>query len=129
MTDERHSWITSRINLSWIAAALLLSGLHIAVRHQWPGFTPPASPDKPEWIRIALYSELGAHIVFLGVAIMGVRNRIPCLKTPSYSDDGTLSISSSEPFVSTDPKWGEIAAIVFEFAAYLAIWAWVYRII
>jgi len=129
MTDERNGWITSRANLIWISAALLLIGLHVAVRHDWPGFTPPATPDKPEWIRVALDGEFGVHLAFLGAVITGIINRIPSLKNPSYTYDGTLSISSSEPLASIDPKWGEIVIIAIEFFAYLAAWAWVYHII
>jgi hypothetical protein len=103
--------------------------LHVAVRHQWPGFTPPATPDKPSWMRISLYGEFGVHITFLGAVITGIRNRVPCLKNPRYNDDGIQDIRSTEPLISTDPNWGEIAIIIVEFATYLAIWAWIYQLI
>ena len=113
----------------WIGAALLILSLHAAVRHAFPTFTPPATDDKPAWIRFSLQGEFLLHLAFLGAVITGIRNRIPGLKRPSYSDDGTLSITSSEPLIDDEVRWAEIGFILVEFAIYLATWAWVYGII
>ena len=78
---------------------------------------------------MALYGELLVHIAFLGAVIVGIRNRIPSLRHPSYSDDGTLSIGSSQLSIRPEIRWGEIAGILLEFAVYLTIWAWAYGLI
>lgn len=127
--DENTQFWTSRANLFWVALALLLMGFHLAVRHSFPAFNPPATPDKPFWMRGALYGELAIHILFLGAVITGIRNRIPGWKRPSYSDDGTLSIGSAEPSSGPGIRWSEIGGIVIEFVFYLAIWGWIYKII
>jgi hypothetical protein len=125
---DRGLW-ASKGNIFWITLAVLLLTTHIVVKHLMPAFNPPATLDKPYWMRAALYGELLVHIFVFGAAITGIRNRIPSLKRPSYSDDGTLSIGSSQPSISENTRWGEIASILLEFLIYLAAWAWVYGIV
>lgn len=129
MTSEESSFWTSKGNLFWVGVALVMLTAHVIIRHKFPLFTPPATLDKPAWIRTALYGELVVHILFLGAVIVGIRNRIPSLKRPSYSDDGTLSISSSQTASRAIARWSEIAGIIVEFSVYLGAWAWVYGII
>ncbi|HEY6445775.1 MAG TPA: hypothetical protein VIY53_04890 [Acidobacteriaceae bacterium] len=127
MGRARVIWESSA-NRIWVALALFVSLMHLAVKHTFSQFTPPASTTKPEWIRSGLWSELAFHVAVLGAVITAVRNRIPSLKEPAYSDDGTLSIGSPQE-VERDAKWGEIAVITAEFVLYLAVWAWLYRLI
>jgi hypothetical protein len=129
MASEENSFWTSTGNLIWVSIALLMLASHVIIRHKFPIFTPPATLDKPAWMRTALYGELFVHILFLGAVIVGIRNRIPNLKRPSYSDDGTLSIGSSQPASHATTRWSEIGGIVVEFGVYLGAWAWVYGII
>lgn len=129
MTSEANPFWTSTGNLVWASVAVLMFAAHVIIRHKYPIFTPPATLDKPAWIRGALYGELLVHILFLGAVIVGVRNRIPGLKHPSYSDDGTLSIASSQPAGRSTARWSEIAWIIVEFGVYIGAWAWVYGII
>ncbi len=129
MTSEEDSFWTSKGNLIWVTLALFMLAAHIIIRHEFPTFTPPATLDKPAWMRTALYVELLVHILFLGAVIVGIRNRIPSLKRPSYSDDGTLTIGSSQPADRAATRWGEIAGIIVEFGVYLGAWAWIYGII
>jgi hypothetical protein len=124
---EKPFW-TSKGNLFWAALALLMLGTHALISHRYPAFTPPATPDKPDWMRAALYGELVVHIVFLGAVITGIRNSIPSLNRPNYSDDGTLDIGSSQPSRQAAGRWGEVAAIALEFGIYLAVWARMYGI-
>jgi hypothetical protein len=125
---ESRFW-TSRGNLLWVSFAVLLLVIHVVVKHQFPAFTPPASSGKPTWMRWGLFGEMYVHIAFLGAVIVGIRNRIPSLKNPSYSDDGTLSIGESQSSSRDTTRWGQIGGIVLEFALYLGIWAWVYGIV
>jgi hypothetical protein len=130
MTGEEKSLWVSKGNLGWLALAVGLLTTHVITRHLLPGFTPPATPDKSAWMRVALYGELFVHIVLLGSVIVGIRNRIPNLKRPSYSDDGTLSIGSPQVLGrATTPRWNEIIGIIAAFGIYLAAWAWVYDIV
>jgi hypothetical protein len=128
--NENTQFWTSKANLSWIALALLLVAFHLVVRHSFPQFNPPATPNKPSWVRVSLYGELAVHILFLGAVITGITNRIPDLKRPSYSDEGTLRIGSfSDGYTGGGIHWGEIGGILIEFALYLAMWGWIYGII
>jgi len=103
--------------------------LHLAIGHRFPQLNPPATPDKPEWIRIALYGEFLTDIVVFGAVITAIRNRVAALKHPGYSDDGTLTIAMSQTSNAAVIRWGEIAIVVAEFVIYLAVWAWIYGII
>lgn len=116
-------------NLFWIVVALAMLAAHVTVGHWYPGFAPPASQDKPLWMRTALYGEFVIHIAMLSAAITAIRNRIPWMKQPSYSDDGTLSIESPEALPQPETQWVEISWIALEFALYLLLWAKVYRLI
>ncbi len=100
---------------------------HLGTKYYYPSFTPPATLDKPLWIRVGLYGELCFHIGVLGAMIVGIRNRIPFLRTPSYSDDGTVGIGVESAYERI--HWGHIFKIVVQFALYLGVWAWVYGII
>ncbi|MEO6910033.1 MAG: hypothetical protein ABI158_03825 [Edaphobacter sp.] len=126
MTNKDNSFWTSTGNLIWVSLALLALAAHAIIQHKFPNFTPPATLDKPTWMRTALYGELFVHILFLGAVIVGIRNRIPNLKRPSYSDDGTLSIGSSQLASRATTRWSEIAGIIVEFSVYLLAWAWIY---
>ena len=108
--DNPQFW-TSKANLFWVTLALLLATFHLVAHHNFPELNPPASPNKPSWIRVSLYGELAIHILFLGAVITGIRNRVTGLKSPSYSDEGTLSIGSSEPSTEAGIRWGEIGGI------------------
>jgi len=119
--SKSNSFWRSGPNLLWIAVALAMLAVHLTVRHWYPGFTPPASPDKPLWMRTALYGEFVIHIAMLGVVITAIRNRIPWLKQPSYSDDGTLTIEFAESLPQSETQWAEISWIGLEFALYLLI--------
>jgi hypothetical protein len=129
MTGEEHSFWTSKGNIFWVTVALLMLAAHAITHHKLPAFTPPATLDKAAWIRAVLYGELLVHILFLGAVITGIRNRIPSMKRPSYSDDGTLSLGSSQLSSRAATRWKEIAGIMVEFGVYLVAWAWVYGII
>lgn len=129
MADENDRFLTSRANLCWVTLALLIYALHLALGHRFPQLNPPATPDKPEWVRMALYGEFLADILVFGAVITTIRNRIPALKNPGYSDDGTLTIATSQIPRASAVRWGEIGIIVAEFAVYLALWALIYGII
>jgi hypothetical protein len=119
----------SGANLFWIALALATLAVHVTVRHWYPSFTPPSSPDKPLWMRTGLYGEFVIHIAALGAVITGIRNRIPWWKQPAYSDEGTLDIKCSQPSMQQETRWGEIGWIVLEFSIYLALWARIYGLV
>jgi hypothetical protein len=125
---KSNSFWRSGPNLFWIALSLAALAVHVTLRNWYPSFTPPASSDKPLWMRTALYSELALHIAVLGAVITAIRNRIPWWKRPAYSDEGTLTIDSTEILPQPETQWAEISWIALEFSIYLAIWARVYRI-
>lgn len=127
--EEYTQFWTSKANLFWVVLALLLVTFHIVVHRNFAEFNPPATPNKPSWMRVVLYGELAIHILFLGAVITGIRNRIPGLKHTSYSDEDALSIGSPEPSTEAEIRWGEIGCILIEFALYLVMWGWVYGII
>jgi hypothetical protein len=129
MADEKGRFLTSRANLCWVTFALLIYAVHLILEHRFPQLNPPATPDKPEWIRMALCGEFLADIVVFGAVVTAIRNRIPALKNPGYRDDGTLTIATSQMSRARAVRWGEIGIIVAEFAVYLALWALVYGII
>jgi len=120
---------SSKPNLFWVGLAVLLLATHVVLKREFPIFTPPASPDKSAWLRIALFAEMFVHIAFLGAVIVGITNRIPSLKNPSYSLDGTLSIGESQPSTRAGTRWGQIGGILGEFVVYLGLWACVYGIV
>jgi hypothetical protein len=128
MTGKENRLWTSIGNLFWVSVALLMLTAHVIIQHKFPLFTPPATLNKPTWIRVALKGELLVHILFLGVVILGIRNRIPDWAHPHYSDDGTLGIGSTQIADSAKTRWSEIASIILEFGVYLGAWAWVYGI-
>ena len=119
----------SRANLFWIFLALAVLTVHLALRHWYPRFTPPASPGKPLWMRTALYGEFAIHIAMLGAVITAIRNRIPWWKQPTYDDEGTLTIDSTEILPQPKTQWAETGWIVLEFLIYLAMWARVYHLV
>ncbi|HEY0795438.1 MAG TPA: hypothetical protein VGD64_06630 [Acidisarcina sp.] len=80
-------------------------------------------------MRITFAVELLIHTAVLGTVITAVRNRIPALRRANYNDDGTLTIGSSESAIVPEIRWTEIAAIIAEFALYLTIWAWIFKLI
>ena len=123
------SFLRSRANFTWMLLAFGFAVLHLTVRHWTPIFTPPASANKPLWVRTGLCSEMVFHAVVLGAVITSIRNRIPWWRQPSYADEGTLTIDSAEISPQPETRWAEIAVIVVEFALYLLLWAWVYRVI
>jgi hypothetical protein len=125
---EGGKFLTSMGNLSCVVLAALVMTMHVALRHLNPSFTPPATPGKPVWIRMGLYTEFFVHILFLGAVVTGVRNCVPGIRKPSYDDDGTLSIASAQPMPSETVCWIEILEIVAEFSVYLIGWALIYRI-
>jgi hypothetical protein len=127
-SENAQFWM-SKANLFWVTLALLLVAFHVVIHHRFPEFNPPATPNKPSWMRMSLYGELAIHILFLGAVITGVRNRVPGLKRPSYSDEGTLSIGSSESSREAEIRWSEIGGILIEFVLYLAMWGRIYGII
>jgi hypothetical protein len=126
---KSNSFWRSGPNLFWIVLALTMLAVHIIVRRRYPAFTPPASPDKPLWMRAGIYGELALHIAVLGAVITAIRNRIPCWKQPTYSDEGTLTIDSTKILPQPETEWAEIGWIALEFSIYLALWARVYRLI
>jgi hypothetical protein len=128
MRKSNNFW-RSGANLFWTALALTMLAAHATARHWYPAFTPPASPDKPLWMRAGLYAEFAIHISVLGALITAVGNRIPWLRKPAYSDEGTLSIESAEALPQAETQWAEIGWIVLEFLIYLIIWARVYRLL
>jgi hypothetical protein len=119
----------SGTNLLWIALALAVLAVHITLRHWYPTFAQPASPDKPLWMRTGLYGEFVIHIAMLGAVITAIRNRIPWMKKPAYSDEGTLSIDSAEILPQPEMQWAEISWIALEFALYVLLWTKIYRLI
>jgi hypothetical protein len=74
------------------------------------------------------------HLVVLGMVITAIRNRIGWWKTPTYGDDGLLSIESAPklhgtPYEELPNHWGEIACIVGEFLLYCMLWTWILRLV
>src|ERR1700744_5384380 len=106
MVDKKSGFLTSRGNLRWVTLALLMYALHLAIGHRFPLLNPPATPDKPGWIRIALYGEFLTDIVIFGAVVTAIRNRVPALKRPAYSDDGTLTIATSQTSNTGAVEWG-----------------------
>jgi hypothetical protein len=123
------SFLLSRANLTWCCLAFAIAASQVIIHRRIPAFTPPASPDKPSWVRAGLYGEMIFNVAVLGALITSIRNRIPWWKQPSYSDEGTLTIESAETSTQPEAKWAEIGWIVLEFVIYLALWSWIYRII
>ena len=80
-------------------------------------------------MRTGLYGEFVIHAALLGAVITAIRNRIPWWNQPTYSDEGTLTIDSTEILPQPETQWAEIGWIVLEFAVYLLLWAKIYRLI
>ena len=119
----------SRGNVVWVSFAMLIGASHAFIHHLNPAFVPPASSDKSPGVRVGIYGELIWHIAVFGAVLTSIRNRIPWQKKPSYSDDGILTIDSAQILPHPENRLAEIGFIVLEFALYLLLWTWIYRII
>lgn len=129
IVEKGTSFFGSKANLLWVTFAAIAVMTHVVLRQFFPAFIPPASADKPGWIKSGIYAEGIIHLTILGAAVTGCQNAIPWWARPRYSDDGTLDIRSEERPNSDLVQWTSIVVIVLETGIYVVTWLLIYGIV